>query len=75
MAVSSVQTSTGAVGQALQTPHKTTQHQGAGPAEALGQTGGTQATHKPTQTQTVQAPKPVVNGQGQKTGQVLNTTA
>lgn len=78
MAVSSVSNSTGAIGQALQTPHKTTQHQNSGPAEALSQNGGTQHaehTQHATQTQTAQAPKPVVNGQGQKTGQVLNTTA
>ncbi len=78
MAVSSVSTSTGAVGQALQPPHKTTQHQNNGPAESLAQNGSTQHTQHTqhaTSTQTTQAPKPVVNGQGQKTGQVLNTTA
>jgi hypothetical protein len=75
MAVSSVPNSTGAIGQALQTPHKATQHQNSGPAETLSQSGGTQQTQQSTQTQTAQAPKPVVNSQGQKTGQVLNTTA
>ncbi|HEX8958088.1 MAG TPA: hypothetical protein VF798_17575 [Burkholderiaceae bacterium] len=72
MSVSSVPSSTGAIGQALQAP-KTAHRQNAGPAEAFTQNGGTQQARP--QTQTVQAPKPVVNGQGQKTGQILNTTA
>ncbi|MBV8634849.1 MAG: hypothetical protein JO002_10195 [Burkholderiaceae bacterium] len=75
MAVSSVPTSTGAIGQALQLPHKTPQQQGTGPTNSLAQTGGTQNTQQTAGTQTAQALKPVVNGQGQKTGQVLHTTA
>ena len=74
MAVSSVPSSTGAIGQALQLP-KTTHHQSNGPTEALTQNGNTQQSQQTTLSQTVQAPKPVVNGQGQKTGQVLHTTA
>ncbi|HEX7641188.1 MAG TPA: hypothetical protein VF472_03155 [Burkholderiaceae bacterium] len=74
MSVSSVPSSTGTVSQAPQAP-KATHKQNAGPAQSLTQNGGTQQTQQATQTQTVQAPKPVVNGQGQKTGQILNTTA
>lgn len=75
MAVSSVHNSPVASTQTQQQPHKTTQTQNAGQAHNGSQTSTVQHTQQHTQTQTAQAPKPVVNGQGQKTGQVLNTTA
>lgn len=75
MAVSSVPNSSGSINQALQQPHKSTQSQGPGQTHNATNANSTQHTQQATQAQTAQAPKPVVNGQGQKTGQVLNTTA
>jgi hypothetical protein len=85
MAVSSVHNTPAAGTQALQQSHKnTSQSQGTGQTHNAAQatqatqtarTNSTQNVQQQTQTQTAQAPKPVVNGQGQKTGQVLNTTA
>lgn len=70
MAVSSVHTSTDATAQAIAQSKKTattlqTQNNAASNVRQKAQ----------TQAQAPQAPKPVVNSQGQKTGQVLNTTA
>ncbi len=76
MAVSPVHTAPGTTTQALQQSHKnTTQAQGTGQTHSTTQTNTAQNTQQHAQVQTTQAPKPVVNGQGQKTGQVLNTTA
>ena len=75
MAVSSVPNSSGSISQALQQPHKNTQSQSSGQTHGSTHSNATEHTHQAAQTQTAQAPKPVVNGQGQKTGQVLNTTA
>ena len=75
MAVSSVPNSSGSINQALQQPHRNTQTQSTGQTHGTTQTNATQHAQQTAQAQTAQAPKPVVNGQGQKTGQVLNTTA
>jgi len=73
MAVPSVHNSpTPNTQQQVQTPRNALNH--AAGTHNTTQTNATQTTQH-TQTQTAQAPKPVVNGQGQKTGQVLNTTA
>ena len=80
MAVSSVSNAPNPTTQALQQQHRNAPPgQTSSLVQALNGTSG-QNTQQPSLTQAVQAqtahaPKPVVNGQGQKTGQVLNTTA
>ncbi len=79
MAVSTVHNAPATGTQSLQQSHKnTSQAQGTAQTPSTTQASQTNATQRPqqqNQAQTAQAPKPVVNGQGQKTGQVLSTTA
>ena len=78
MAVSSVHGSTDATTQAIQQSKKnnTAQHT----QDLTAQTNNTHQTQtknvqQQSHAQSTQAPKPVVNGQGQKTGQIINATA
>jgi hypothetical protein len=78
MAVSSIQNPQSQANQApqiTQQQHRNTQAQSTGQTQNPTQTNAVQHSQQPQQTQTTQAPKPVVNGQGQTTGQLLNTTA
>jgi len=78
MAISSVHTSTDSVTQAIAQSKKsatTQQPQGTATLNNNAHTGQTAQAQQASQTATTQAPKPVVNSQGQTTGKVINATA
>jgi hypothetical protein len=78
MAISPVHTSTDSVTQAIAQSKKsatTQQPQGTATLNNNDHTGQTRQVQQANQTATVQAPKPVVNSQGQTTGKIVNATA
>jgi hypothetical protein len=74
MAITPVHSSNDANAQATQQAKPNTLIQQTAAKVSTAQTK-TQAPQQPLATQQTQAPKPVVNGQGQKTGQIINATA